>query len=237
MAFVVDAAGILGATSSRNLFPKLGSLHGVDLANMTSKEVYDAVPATTAAITLATTCDGVTTQYFLGSDASNFVQIGLVRHGHVVTQLTLSSLEFHDAEGGLYGPCAGFEPVLDPNPELQLNENANCNGFGNNACRTEYPDCVGFVQGSSWGRCYSVCEAPGVPAMWAEVTAWADTVSLRLAWDSAIALPSGCTGDITATFSGGVSASRTMALSNEAETGELCNEPVWSRSGQDVHCC
>jgi hypothetical protein len=165
-AFVLDAAGINGPVPSRNLFPKLGSLHGIDTTAMTPKQIYGVVPASTATVTLTTTCDGATTQYFLGTDELNFVPIGLVRQGHVVTQLTLSSLLFHDAEGGLFGPCADFEPMLDPYPELQESGDARCNGAGATVCREEYPDCVGFKQGSSWGNCYSICEAPGVPQIW-----------------------------------------------------------------------
>ena len=216
MGLVLDAAGLDGATASRNLFPKFGAIR--TLSKLTPQQVYDVLPATTTDISLTTTCSGVETKYFLGTEEDKFVPIGLVRQGHVMTQLTLTSLDFYDSTLRLFGPCAGFTRVKDPNYELKVNGNQNCNGAGQNICRSAYPDCVGFVQGVSWGRCYSVCTAASA-TLWGEINVWGDSIALSLKWDAPLAIQDGCTGEITMALasSGTVTASISMSLSSSGQ--------------------
>ena len=100
--------------------------------------------------------------YVLGTIGDTFVRAGLVRQGHAMTHIALYDLEFRDVStGSVYGPCAGFTAVKQPN-------SPNCNGFSNFPCSDpNYPACVGFVSGQSWGKCYSQCTASGAnPDLW-----------------------------------------------------------------------
>ena len=234
MSVVLDAGGINGEPASRNLIPKLGSLSQVSqqtAATMKPKEIYDATTLASADISLITTCSGgdgtATTKYFLGTEQTRFVPIGLVRQGHVVTQVTLSSLVFHDEKGLLFGPCSQFQPVVDPNPTSSDNGSPNCNGSPKWGCTNPtYPKCVGFVQGSSWGKCHSICTA-AEPTMWMEVSAWGDSLSIRLKWDAPFAISDGCVGEIKMSVTsddGTVAGSRAITLGST-------NQPV---SGAEV---
>lgn len=110
LGLVVDAGGLTAAADSglRNLVPKVGALGG----EMAARQAYDTLPAASTSITLDTTCPSGTTTYVLGTSGGSFVQTGLVRQGHTVTQVSLTGLEFQStASGGVYGPCESFVPV------------------------------------------------------------------------------------------------------------------------------
>ena len=94
VAIVVDAGGLSGSIGGRNMFPKIGSVSGLPAAS-TAREILDVLPAIVTNISLETTCsESPGSSYFLGASSGHFFQLGLVRQGHAVTQLTLSSLQF-----------------------------------------------------------------------------------------------------------------------------------------------
>eukprot|EP00812_Abedinium_dasypus_P012037 NODE_556_length_1482_cov_232.718991.p1 GENE.NODE_556_length_1482_cov_232.718991~~NODE_556_length_1482_cov_232.718991.p1 ORF type:complete len:400 (-),score=97.21 NODE_556_length_1482_cov_232.718991:176-1375(-) len=208
LGVVVDAAGLYGG--SRNLLPRMGSTAALS-ASASARDVYDALPAVEANITFETTCtDGTAETYVLGTSEDQFVQIGLVRQGHAVTQIIVTALEWQDpTTGDTYGPCNSFVAEKDP-------DGTNCNGYANWPCPDDYPDCVGFVQGSSWGKCYTVCTDTSVPELWLEVSMWGDSIALQLAWDGNYSLSSDCSGAITLNISGDVPFSSTTALLNSS---------------------
>ena len=206
LGIVFDAGGLKAAASSgtRNLLPKLGAVPK-EVSEGTSREVYDALPANTeTSITLTLSgCSSATDDatYTLGAPDNAFVQAGLVRHGHAVTQVTLSGLEFQSAsDGSVYGPCSTFVSEKDP-----LSQNCNCNTCGSWPCvgtnpngpvdRSPYTDCRGFVQGNSWGRCWTVCTAEGSNNVWGELSVWGDSIAFEIAWDAAFTLPAGDDSD------------------------------------------
>jgi len=193
LAVVIDAGGISATppNAPRNLFPKLGSTMSHP-ANASARDVYSSLASVNTSLQLRTTCTGGgDSTYILGTSQKKFMQVGLVRHGHAVTQLSLTALEWQSATTGVkMGPCGTFVAKKDPS-------NTNCNGHSNNPCPGEYPTCVGFVQGSSWGKCYSKCNDSGTPNFWAEVSMWGDSVNMEFAWDSGHTLPTGCTGAVT----------------------------------------
>eukprot|EP00656_Telonema_subtile_P023161 TRINITY_DN244_c0_g1_i3.p1 TRINITY_DN244_c0_g1~~TRINITY_DN244_c0_g1_i3.p1 ORF type:complete len:940 (+),score=120.88 TRINITY_DN244_c0_g1_i3:45-2864(+) len=85
--------------------------------------------------------------------------------------------------------------------------------------RQVYTECKGFVQGSSWGKCWKPC-VPGGPwadvattNWWLEMTVWPDSVALELRWDSA--LP-GFDGSVSSNFVvGGTQISALASLSSK----------------------
>ena len=84
--------------------------------------------------------------------------------------------------------------------------NHHCNqdyGGASHPCPSaDFPDCVGFVQGSSWGKCWSVCTATGAhPNLWGELSVWGDSIAFELAWDDDFSLGAGCTGAISVNIS------------------------------------
>lgn len=215
LGIVVDAGGLHAMEPHpRNLLPKLGVVSG---AAATAREVYDALDATATNIALDVSCSGVTSTYVLGTTstvAEGFVQVGLVRQGHSVTQVTLTGLEFQDSQGNVYGPCGTFVSEKDPS-------NSNCNGFPPNTCDDPlYPTCLGFVQGQSWGKCWSECRAVGAhPELWGELTIWGDSISFELAWEGDFAPPAGA-DDCTAAITVSVGAfSETVAVELFVDTG------------------
>ena len=175
IAAVLDAGGLAPTLSlgSRNLFPKLGSTSGG-----TPRAVYDALPTAGTSFTYKQTCsDGTTTTHILGTSKPKFIQAGLVRQGHTVTQLTLTGLTWHNAQTGAeLGPCGTFTPQ-------RMTSSPNCNGSPSWPCPSSYPDCQGFVQGQSWGKCYSACSFT-MPNVWAELSIWGDSIAFELAWDA-----------------------------------------------------
>jgi hypothetical protein len=211
LGIVMDAGGLQAAVSSnsRNLFPKLGALP----ATGTAREAYDALQASDTSITLETTCGSETTNYVLGvSGYDSFVQAGLVRQGHAVTQVTLTGIEFQSAtSGGVYGPCESFVSSQQSSDDFaaavgrRLTHRASlhhCNqdyGGASHPCPSSaYPKCVGFVQGSGWGKCWSECTAAGGhPNLWGELSVWGDSIAFELAWDTDFDLGPGCSGAIT----------------------------------------
>ena len=177
LGVVVDARGLDPTLeiADRELFPKMGSTSGGS-----ARKIYDSLPSSDSSFNFKMTCsDGTTKTYVLGTTAPKFVQAGLVRQGHTVTQVTLSALTFHDSgTGAIVGPCGTFTKTKDPG-------NNNCKpGVSAHACPSGYPDCQGFVEGQNWGKCYTSCTTP-LPNLWAEVSVWGDSVSIELAWDSA----------------------------------------------------
>jgi len=212
LGIVVDAGGLqaVAGSHSRNLFPKLGALN----ATMTAREAYDALSASETNFTLDVTCGTSTIRYVLGTIGGTSVQVGLVRQGHTVTQLTLSGLEFQsESSGGVFGPCETFVAARQPDASfaaavgagrrLDHATNHHCNqnhGGASHPCPSaDFPSCVGFVQGSGWGSCYSVCTAAGAhPNLWVELSVWGDSIALEIAWDADFTLGAGCTGAITA---------------------------------------
>ena len=215
LGIVVDAGGLKAAASShqRNLLPRLGAVSGTAKA---AREIYDALNASSTNITLDVTCGGGTTSYVLGAPSDAFVQVGLVRQGHTVTQVTLSGLEFQSpTSGNIYGPCESFVAQQQTGRRLAHDRGlGRCNqdyGGASHACPSNYPDCVGFVPGQSWGQCWSTCTAPGHPNLWGELSVWGDSIAFEVAWDADFDLGTGCTGAITVALG---AHSSTAALTN-----------------------
>ena len=98
LGVVVDAGGLRAQASSnsRNLFPKLGPVS----AAATPRETYDALEVAASNATMSVSCSSGTALYVLGTSGDAFVQIGLVRQGHAVTQVSLTGLEFQGASSG-----------------------------------------------------------------------------------------------------------------------------------------
>ena len=152
----------------------------------------------------------------LGTIGDTFVQTGLVRQGHAVTQVSITGLEFQSpSTGKVYGPCGSFTSTMQTDASFQAawsgrrlahHSGHHCNedhGGGSHPCPSaDYPKCVGFVQGSGWGKCWSVCTAVGGhPNLWGELSVWGDSISFELAWDAEFDLGGdGCTGAITVTI-------------------------------------
>jgi hypothetical protein len=231
VAVVLDAAGLSGGdTTQRNMFPKIGRV-AAGGQRQTSQQIFDRLPGATTNFSLSTTCSGTTTNYVLGTSKPNFFQIGLVRQGHAVTQLTLSALQFENASSGepygaSYGPCAGFQPLPNPHAIVRAGKptNKNCNeDFGGLSwpCPESFPTCVGFKAGASWGKCWSVCTAPApaAPNVWVELSVWGDSLSFRFAWNGLSAiLPSGCTGEVKAIVTAGsTTGTKTAALGSATQ--------------------
>lgn len=211
LGVVVDAQGLTAPASSRtrNLFPRLGPLTG---STTTAREAYDALHASATNISLDVACEagstGHTTSYVLGTKGEDaFVKVGLVRQGHTMTQLTLTGLEFQSVQSNsVYGPCASFVPASQQSGRRLAHEtgqgrcasNYAADGGGNHPCLSaNYPECQGFVQGSSWGQCWSTCTAGGHPNLWGELSMWGDSIAFELAWDADFDLEAGCSGTIS----------------------------------------
>ena len=214
LGIVVDAGGLRAAasTNTRNLFPKVGVLG----ATATARSAYDTLSPSSTSISMDVTCGADTAAYVLGTTGDTFVQVGLVRQGHTVTQLSLTGLEFQrQTSGGVYGPCESFVPEQQSSASFAASvgrrlshiTNHHCNqdyGGTSHPCPSaDYPACVGFVQGSGWGKCWSVCTAAGGhPNLWGELTVWGDSIAFELAWDEDFTLQEGCTGAITVAIGG-----------------------------------
>ena len=202
LGVVVDVGGLKAPVSSRarNLMPRFGATSGTVA---TPRAVYDALDMTSTNITLDVACgESESTSYVLGTAGGDFVQIGLVRQGHTVTQVTLTGLEFQNmVSGNIFGPCDSF--VAEQQSGRRLSHDTNqgrCNqnfGGASHACGASHPECLGFVQGVSWGQCWSVCTAGGHPNVWGELSVWGDSIAFELAWDADFDLGAGCTGAIT----------------------------------------
>jgi len=182
---------------------------------------------------MATTCaDPANSKtYVLGTSEPKFAQVGLVRQGVTMTQISVTALEWRDSTTSeLLGPCAGFVPTEEtapwgawPSSISRSRSSGNCNqnyGGGSWPCLSQFPKCVGFVQGLGWGSCYDECLTEGGDTeLWVEISVWGDSVSLVVAWDNAFQLPAGCTGTVDLAIdsaSDGLSASRSTALSTGA---------------------
>eukprot|EP00944_MAST-04C_sp_MAST-4C-sp1_P014927 g14927.t1 len=178
LGVVIDAGGLSASKGihNRNLFPKWGRTSSLAIGS-SPKVVYDSLSDGYGNFTFEMQCsDGSAKTYVLGSTKPKFVQIGLVRQGHTVTQISITGLTWHDSETGkIMGPCASFVP--------QVNSSLKCNGI-NVKCSDSHPNCVGFIQGQKWGKCYTVCSSP-LPTLWAEMSIWGDQVGVELFWDSA----------------------------------------------------
>ena len=211
LGIVMDAGGLKAAagSSNRNLFPKLGVLG----STVPAREAYTALQTTETSITLDVTCSSGTITYVLGASGDDsYVQAGLVRQGHTMTQVTLTGIEFQSAtSGGVYGPCESFVSSQQSSDDFaaavgrRLTHRASlhhCNqdyGGASHPCPSSaYPKCVGFVQGSGWGKCWSECTAAGGhPNLWGELSVWGDSIAFELAWDTDFDLGPGCSGAIT----------------------------------------
>ena len=91
LGVVVDARGLDPTLeiADRELFPKMGSTSGGS-----ARKIYDSLPSSDSSFNFKMTCsDGTTKTYVLGTTAPKFVQAGLVRQGHTVTQVTLSECQ------------------------------------------------------------------------------------------------------------------------------------------------
>ena len=201
LGVVVDVGGLKAPASSqaRNLLPRLGASSG---AAATPRAVYDAPDATSTNITLGVTCGSENTSYVLGASSGDFVQIGLVRQGHAVTQVSLTGMEFQNVvSGAIYGPCESFVAEQQRRRLAHDTGQGRCNqnyGGASHGCTSaDYPECIGFVQGQSWGQCWSSCTAAGHPTVWGELSVWGDSIAFELAWDADFVLGAGCTGTIT----------------------------------------
>ena len=201
LGVVVDVGGLKAPASShaRNLLPRLGAMSGTAA---TLRAVYDALDATSTNITLEVACRSETTHYVLGTAGGDFVQIGLVRQGHTVTQVTLTGLQFQSVvSGNIYGPCESFVAEQQSGRRLAHDtNNGRCNqnfGGASHPCPADFPECVGFVQGQGWGQCWSTYTAGGHPNLWGELSVWGDSIAFELAWDADFDLGANCTGAIT----------------------------------------
>eukprot|EP00756_Hemistasia_phaeocysticola_P063445 Hpha_TRINITY_DN6911_c0_g2::TRINITY_DN6911_c0_g2_i1::g.139589::m.139589 len=206
VGIVVDAGGLDPAqpAATRNLLPKLGVTQGLSGTGATLRSVYDALPEVDFTISLDVTCPTNTSTYVLGTPGPKFVAVQLVRQGATMGHFLVTSLHFEDASTGkLLGPCNDFVPQKDPT-------NTNCHSTP--MCPAGYPVCVGFVQGKSWGKCYTECDSSSVPKIHGEVVVWPDAIDVRFKWnaDYSTAIPAGCSGAIKAEFSKGFTASKTV---------------------------
>lgn len=198
LGIVFDAGGLKAAASSgtRNLLPKLGAVPK-EVSEGTSREVYDALPANTeTSITLTLSgCSSATDDatYTLGAPDNAFVQAGLVRHGHAVTQVTLSGLEFQSAsDGTAYGPCSTFVSKQDGSG-TKCYQDSQCGITNENG--PDYTKCCGAWPGIRFGSCWTECNAQGLNNVWGELSVWGDSIAFELAWDAAFIIPAGGCGD------------------------------------------
>ena len=228
LGVVVDAGGLKAPANShttRNLLPRLGATSGTEA---TPQAVYDALDTTSTSITLDTACESNSFSYTLGvAGGGDFVQVGLVRQGHTVTQVTLTNLQFESMAGTVYGPCASFVPEVQPRRRrLAHAERGWCKndfgGFSHPCLTSDYPKCVGFVEGQRWGKCWSACTTEGHPTVWAELSVWGDSIAFELAWDADFYLAAGCSGAITVALTSAVGThSSTAALTSGTGGGRL----------------
>ena len=105
--------------------------------------------------------------------------------GHTVTQVTLTNLQFESMAGTVYGPCESFVSEMQPERRrLAHDERGWCKhdfkGWSHPCLTSDYPKCVGFVEGESWGKCYSVCTEEN-PTVWGELSVWGDSIAFELA--------------------------------------------------------
>jgi hypothetical protein len=217
LGVVVDAGGLKAPANSyaRNLFPRLGATSGTEA---TPQAVYDALGTTSTTITLDTACEldsSSRVELLLGTaGGGDFVQVGLVRQGHTVTQVTLTNLQFESMAGTVYGPCASFVPEIQPPGWCKK----DFGGVANPCLSPDYPKCIGFVEGQSWGRCWSVC----TNSVWGELSVWGDSIAFELAWDADFDLAAGCSGAITVALTSAVGThSSTAALTSGTGGGRL----------------
>jgi hypothetical protein len=222
LGMVMDAFGADTDISNGvqpNIFPKFGSTFDVPV-NASVREIYDALPSSDFEFLLEVDCDGTITSYTLGTDAkSGAVSTGLVRQGHTMTQITITTLEWKNQETGKpFGECENFEAEQDPD-DPKCHSNYDGDG-GTYDCSENYPDCLDYVQGVSWGHCYSICDADDVPSeIWIEASVWGDSISLRLAWEGtydAREIGDSCEGSVTASLS-----SSSIANGNIQSTADI----------------
>ena len=98
-------------------------------------------------------CWGTTQEsgsFGLGVGDKSNAKVQLVRQGHAVSHILATDLEWDV-------PVIQCEDIQEPRSNRG---NVNCNqNFGSTShpCIAEYPECRGFIQGSSWGKCWSPC--------------------------------------------------------------------------------
>ena len=102
-----------------------------------------------------------------------------------MTQVTLTNLQFESMAGTVYGPCESFVSEMQPKRRrLAHDERGWCkhdfDGSSHPCLTSDYPKCVGFVEGKSWGKCYSVCTEEN-PTVWGELSVWGDSIVFELA--------------------------------------------------------
>lgn len=239
LGVVLDAAGLdpaLGIDAT-NLIPKLGAVQGCTVLGAgaaSPREVYDELPNSTAAITLERTCSDPSESgsFVLGTlDASNkntkekFVQIGLVRQGHTVTQLTTTALDWRNDAGDSYAPTC--ERVADPTPSGGKDNTGKCTHDASSTvghrCDGDYPICIGHIPSEKWGVCHSYCGDPIQPELWLESSVWGDSILFRLAWnaDSAsLTSPAGCSAVVTIALTAeGLDVESTATIAAGADAG------------------
>eukprot|EP00520_Triparma_pacifica_P017112 CAMPEP_0118668116 /NCGR_PEP_ID=MMETSP0785-20121206/20171_1 /TAXON_ID=91992 /ORGANISM="Bolidomonas pacifica, Strain CCMP 1866" /LENGTH=1288 /DNA_ID=CAMNT_0006562661 /DNA_START=833 /DNA_END=4697 /DNA_ORIENTATION=- len=130
------------------------------------KDVYANLPGAALSVTADLTCgSSAPTTYTLSSSST---QLGLVRAGHTVVQVTASGLQFIDSSG--LGYCTTEDEPTNQNCAMSFGEGSN------NPCPESHPSCIGFVSGSSWGKCRKECK----DEFWVEVDVWADSVALNV---------------------------------------------------------
>lgn len=99
-------------------------------------------------------CRGTVTEYGsfgLGIGTRSSAQVQLVRQGHTVSHILATELAWSV-------PVEACQDEQDPS-----NQNCNQNfGGSSHPCGSAYPECRGFVQGSSWGKCWKPCIPGGV---------------------------------------------------------------------------
>lgn len=200
IGLMVDVDGVSSETSTRSLIPRLGSTTALSSV----EEVYQNLATVSTTVTLTTTCGDT---YVLGIRAPtgqrSLPQVGLVRQGPVMTQVTVSALDWKDSTTFLNGNgCYSYQSTEDPT-------NPNCNQdykdtAPTNSCpNPAYPDCQNFQQGVRWGDCMSVCTAPPPEEIWMELSVWSDSISIVTSWTGTPTIADGCSAFVTLTMDNG----------------------------------
>lgn len=202
VGILLDLDATTGRTlTNRNLIPRLGSTSLLP-ENYTTSTVYDTLSYINTSIMMERTCSTSTNEtYVLGARGNRQrPQIGLVRHGSTMTQVTISALDWVTSDTfGSLGPCANFVATRQP---VRQNCNRDYGQNGWSCLDSNYPSCEGFIEGQQWGTCFTTCSAPPEPQVWLEVSVWGDSVSVVLEWDGTPSIPADCTSSVSISLSG-----------------------------------
>ncbi|GMH73712.1 hypothetical protein TL16_g06263 [Triparma laevis f. inornata] len=179
---VVIYSGKIGTVldlSGGSLVKQIGSTESIAEPKILA-QVYANLPSASLDITAELSCNGNAAETFALSSSS--AQLGLVRAGHTVTQVTATNLNWLSVSSELVLIASStYVLILTPTRPSGLN----------NPCPETYPTCVGFVSGSSWGKCELQCSDD---QFWLEVDVWPDSVGFLL---KGVGGFDTCTGTVT----------------------------------------